>query len=189
MFIPDAAKYDTLAKFFNPFGARATSWEEFKSLEGKTKYLFPAYWSKLATALGEGTGFASDEKLWNTHIVDTAKALAATGQYTDEFGEDIPAGVSTMILIGQVWAISFDNEPDDIETTPDETLQKMLVHVYTPSSGIVPPAVNDFIFFTKDTSVEKSNVKGYYSKVVMQNDSKDKAELYAVSCETTQSSK
>lgn len=111
------------------------------------------------------------------------------GQYTDEFGEDIPAGVSTMILIGQVWAISFDNEPDDIETTPDETLQKMLVHVYTPSSGIVPPAVNDFIFFTKDTSVEKSNVKGYYSKVVMQNDSKDKAELYAVSCETTQSSK
>jgi len=87
MFIPDAAKYDTLAKFFNPFGARATSWEEFKSLEGKTKYLFPAYWSKLATALGEGTGFASDEKLWNTHIVDTAKALAATGQYTDEFGK------------------------------------------------------------------------------------------------------
>ena len=65
----------------------------------------------------------------------------------------------------------------------------MLVHIYTPTSGIIPPAVNDFIFFTKDTSVEKSNVKGYYSRVVMQNDSKDKAELYAVSCETTRSSK
>tara|TARA_R110002012_G_C11672588_1_gene613224 strand:+ start:8165 stop:8635 length:471 start_codon:yes stop_codon:yes gene_type:complete len=111
------------------------------------------------------------------------------GQYEDEFEEDMPAGVSTMILIGQVWAITFDYEPDDIEATPDETLQKMLVHIYTPTSGIIPPAVNDFIFFTKDTSVEKSNVKGYYSRVVMQNDSKDKAELYAVSCETTRSSK
>tara|TARA_B100000287_G_scaffold298729_1_gene281932 strand:- start:4144 stop:4635 length:492 start_codon:yes stop_codon:yes gene_type:complete len=47
------------------------------------------------------------------------------------------------------------------------------------------PNIGDFILFGKDRSVNESSLIGYYGKLKMKNDSKQRAELYAVTCEMT----
>ena len=50
--------------------------------------------------------------------------------------------------------------------------------------------VNDyFLFFSKDSSVNISRVKGYHANVIMINDSSEKAELFTVGAEIQSSSK
>ena len=50
--------------------------------------------------------------------------------------------------------------------------------------------VNDyFLFFSKDSSVNISRVKGYHANVTMINDSSEKAELFTVGAEIQKSSK
>jgi len=50
--------------------------------------------------------------------------------------------------------------------------------------------VNDyFLFFSKDSSVNISRVKGYHANVIMINDSSEKAELFTVGAEIQKSSK
>ena len=50
--------------------------------------------------------------------------------------------------------------------------------------------VNDyFLFFSKDSSVNISRVKGYHANVIMINDSSEKAELFTVGAEIQPSSK
>ena len=50
--------------------------------------------------------------------------------------------------------------------------------------------VNDyFLFFSKDSSVNISRVKGYHANVTMINDSSEKAELFTVGAEIQSSSK
>ena len=50
--------------------------------------------------------------------------------------------------------------------------------------------VNDyFLFFSKDSSVNISRIKGYHANVTMINDSSEKAELFTVGAEIQKSSK
>jgi len=50
--------------------------------------------------------------------------------------------------------------------------------------------VNDyFLFFSKDSSVNISRIKGYHANVTMINDSNEKAELFTVGAEIQPSSK
>lgn len=98
--------------------------------------------------------------------------------------------VSTMVLIGTISSIQIDNDPDQNTNEPDiPTTSQLTIYVEEPSAGINPPTANDFIFFVKDNLVELSSVTGYYSKVVMKNNSPNKAQLYNVSCEVAESSK
>lgn len=46
-----------------------------------------------------------------------------------------------------------------------------------------------YIMFAKDNRANSGSLKGYYASVKMRNDSVDKAELFAVSSEVTESSK
>lgn len=57
------------------------------------------------------------------------------------------------------------------------------------SSDTTPPTTTDFILFAKDNEVNLSSLKGYFGKTKLINDSTEKAELYAVSCEVVESSK
>ena len=57
------------------------------------------------------------------------------------------------------------------------------------TTNVTLPATNDFIFFSKDNDFQSSGVKGYYSEVKMVNDSKDKAELFKIQLDASQSSK
>jgi len=52
-----------------------------------------------------------------------------------------------------------------------------------------PPLTTDFIMFSKDNKVNLSSLLGYYSKVQFRNNSKDKAELFAVGADFVESSK
>ena len=53
----------------------------------------------------------------------------------------------------------------------------------------IAPVKNYFIFFVKNQVVNMSGLSGYYANARFQNDSKVKAELFAVSSEVTESSK
>jgi hypothetical protein len=51
------------------------------------------------------------------------------------------------------------------------------------------PPVNSFISFVKDKKVNSTSMLGYYAKVKFVNNSTDKAELFSVGSEITESSK
>ena len=95
---------------------------------------------------------------------------------------ELQTGVSTHIFIGHVSSITKGIEDDG---TPNFTIT-----TEEPSNTtIVPPNANDFIFFVKNNKSELASVKGYYSSITFQNNSTKKAELFAVSLETVESSK
>jgi hypothetical protein len=51
------------------------------------------------------------------------------------------------------------------------------------------PSINDYIFFSKNQAVNTSSLLGYYANVKLENNSKDKAEIFSISSEITESSK
>jgi len=53
----------------------------------------------------------------------------------------------------------------------------------------ITPADDDFIMFAKDSSVNRSEMNGYYMQVEFINDSKEHAELFTVGSEIAISSK
>jgi len=55
--------------------------------------------------------------------------------------------------------------------------------------GVAIPSAGDFIFFSKDRSVNVSSLVGYFGEVTFKNSSTDKAELFSVACEISESSK
>jgi len=51
------------------------------------------------------------------------------------------------------------------------------------------PQPGDFIMFAKDRSVNMSSLLGYFAEFRIVNNSKDKAEMYSISVDITESSK
>tara|TARA_Y100001938_G_C8026966_1_gene398554 strand:+ start:675 stop:1043 length:369 start_codon:yes stop_codon:yes gene_type:complete len=85
---------------------------------------------------------------------------------------------SAVIQIGPVTAINSTSMPRTI----------------TCNTNLVPgtppyPYTGDFILFSKDNKANLSSMLGYYAEVKMANDSKDKAELFRVSADYSESSK
>mgnify|MGYP003124178558 FL=1 len=62
------------------------------------------------------------------------------------------------------------------------------VEVENDSANTSNVTTSSFIMFSKDNEVEMSTIAGYYAQATFKNNSKEKAELYAVSCEIEQSS-
>ena len=52
-----------------------------------------------------------------------------------------------------------------------------------------PPEMTDFILFSKDNTVNTTSLLGYYGSVKFKNNSTKHAEMFAASCEISQSSK
>ena len=82
---------------------------------------------------------------------------------------------SENILIGNVASV------DNIDNT---TVIKVECEI-----GLTPPTSSSFIFFSKDSVVNISSVKGYYSLIEFKNNSTSASELFSVGCEISQSSK
>jgi hypothetical protein len=59
---------------------------------------------------------------------------------------------------------------------------------YEDTKVLLPPT-GSFIFFQKDKKVNMSSILGYYAQVDFVNDSKEKAELFSVGANVTESSK
>jgi len=56
-------------------------------------------------------------------------------------------------------------------------------------SSLSTPTVNDYISFAKDKQVNSSSLVGYYAEAKFINNSKEKAELFSVGSEVSESSK
>ena len=87
---------------------------------------------------------------------------------------------SSSIRIGKIKNISYDNATEEYELVVDASgLQ-----------GSAPNATTDFIFFSKDNTINSSSVLGYYSEVKFENNSNEEnSELFSVGFEVTESSK
>tara|TARA_R100000734_G_C3263950_1_gene61808 strand:+ start:55 stop:483 length:429 start_codon:yes stop_codon:yes gene_type:complete len=101
--------------------------------------------------------------------------------------------------------ITTSSNPTDIFNAPDITEQQAMTTIGTVdeitfgdggvyvicniSADTTPPTTTDFILFAKDNEVNIGDIKGYFGKTKFINDSTEKAELYAISCEIAESSK
>ena len=94
-------------------------------------------------------------------------------------------GVSTYVFLGNISSIILNTSDDGI---PGYTLT-----IEEPSnvvlSGSSIPTEGDYFFFAKNNIAEVSSLKGYYSEVTFENNSKTLAELYSVGCVLAESSK
>jgi len=64
-------------------------------------------------------------------------------------------------------------------------------YIKIDKGNTISPVINegDFILFAKDIKANESSLKGYYADVTLENSSRKKTELFAVSSEVVPSSK
>jgi len=53
----------------------------------------------------------------------------------------------------------------------------------------IEPIIGDYVFFSKNKNVNTSSLVGYYADVKIENNSKDKVELFSIGSEISESSK
>ena len=56
------------------------------------------------------------------------------------------------------------------------------------TNGVLP-SKSDYILFSKNQAINTSSLLGYYADVKLENNSKNKAELFSLNSEITESSK
>ena len=56
-------------------------------------------------------------------------------------------------------------------------------------TGTILPSASDFIMFAKDRSANMSSLLGYFAEFKIRNNSTEKAEMYSISVDVTESSK
>jgi len=84
--------------------------------------------------------------------------------------------------LGDVASIDNTTSLDDgTETTT------LVINVF--NTGGPSPSINDFVFFVKDSKVNMTSLLGYFAKMQFKNNDRDRAELFAVSTEISESSK
>ena len=59
----------------------------------------------------------------------------------------------------------------------------------TVTNAITLPTTNDYIFFSKDNSVNLASLKGYFAEIKFVNDSIERAELFSIAMNVEESSK
>ena len=104
--------------------------------------------------------------------------LPSSGNFTQIFAPEYSLQTSNSIFkLGTVKSILFNALNNTTSVLAEQ------------ESYINPPPNNSFIFFSKDSVVNINSIKGYYGLTNFVNDSNEPAELYAVSCDITESSK
>ena len=76
--------------------------------------------------------------------------------------------------------------------TVEEISHQYRAHEIKVSNNVIdyyPALTNAFIMFSKTNSVNLTSLVGYYAKAKFENNSKEKAELFAVGSEINESSK
>ena len=75
----------------------------------------------------------------------------------------------------------------EIQTITDNGTNVTMVCTYNQNN--TPPTSTSFILFSKDNLINLSSLVGYYGEFKFVNNSKQEAELFATSCEVSESSK
>ena len=107
-----------------------------------------------------------------TDINNTSLQIGDTAYYID----------GTTTTINDITSTS--SSPEKIGKITGKTTDSIIIN--NPS---VTPPPGAFIMFQKDRSVNNTSLLGYYAKVKLSNNSAEKAELFALNSEITQSSK
>ena len=90
--------------------------------------------------------------------------------------------MSTGLRLGDIASINNTTSLDDgTETTT------LVINAF--NTGGPSPSINDFVFFVKDSKVNMTSLLGYFAKMQFKNNDRDRAELFAVSTEISESSK
>jgi len=76
------------------------------------------------------------------------------------------------------------SSPKTVAFSVDDTID-----VDTGAPYITPPTSTDYIMFGKNSVVNSSSILGYYAEAKFVNDSREKAELFSVGSEISESSK
>jgi hypothetical protein len=90
--------------------------------------------------------------------------------------------------LGSVTAIT-DGSIVDGATDPLNPVTTLTKAITVDVSSTVTLTNTDYLFFSKDNTVNRSSVVGYYGSANFKNSSSSRAELYSVSCEISESSK
>ena len=104
----------------------------------------------------------------------------------------IPGGLSQQ----GVWSSGYDIKSGNLDNAINFGIVK-LISISSTSTGVLTwyktgtqlPTTSDYVFFVKDERVSKNNVKGYYASVKLKNNSRKKAELFALNANIEESSK
>ena len=113
------------------------------------------------------------------------------GNRLDLFGKDTNSADITFtvqeIMSGEVFGFS-RLESSNIQKAGVVTgLTNDTVTIDT-TNGILP-SLNDYILFSKNQAINTSSLLGYYADVKLENNSKNKVEIFSLSSEITESSK
>ena len=100
---------------------------------------------------------------------------------TSVAGFQINDSSQDLVEIGTITVI------DNTTTLEDGTLTTSII--CDLNAGITNPTASNFIFFSKDNRVNLNSPMGYYASIKFSNWSIDKAELFSVGCELSESSK
>lgn len=79
--------------------------------------------------------------------------------------------------------------PTFIGKVIDIDLSSITFEFNNSESGPCAPEVGDYLMFAKNKKINTSGLKGYYLQALLENNSKNYAELYSVGTEVTESSK
>ena len=129
---------------------------------------------------------------------DTIYYIAANNQ-VDEFYTNNPNDQITEIGILQT--ITFNDINGDGVFTEDFSFTVgNAPNLYQATSDTItltceigantnPPVIGDFLFFSKDRNVNEASIIGYYGDFKFENNSRKPAELFAATCDISESSK
>ena len=133
--------------------------------------------SRISKAINDTLYFDSTANVGSDgELVITYKTIPTTYSGETVLGTD---GGSTNLTITVL------NDPLTLSTTNDVVVN---IANYNADTSVLPFAT-DYFYFVKDNNVNDSGVLGYFSKVKIENDREDKAELFSVATELFQSSK
>lgn len=122
---------------------------------------------------------ASDKNNYNKLSVQGIGPVTGGGGPTEiVFGNAIPNQIQEG---DELW---FDNSGTPLQVGVIDTISGSSINVV---AIINAPSVNDFCFVVKDPQVESYGLRGYYSSILLQNDSTNFVELYAVNSEVFKS--
>ena len=119
--------------------------------------------------------------------VNTSLQVGDTAYYASYGGQaEFSVASPSITPIGFVSSIAV--APTTDMNNNDVTTGYLVTCTIEDNIELTVPA-NVFIFFSKDNVANMSSILGYYGEVEFKNNSFEKAELFAASCEMSESSK
>ena len=111
---------------------------------------------------------------------------------------NIQAGYHTMPAVqyhfqthtagAQIFELGEINSITEVDIYNDGTPDNYVINVNIPQNAQMP-VQSDFLLFSKDRSVNEASIIGYFAEFKFQNSSRQPAELFAATCDISESSK